>query len=168
MTYISQCIRYAAETAPTLQSEYRPTVVAVHAERQYRWTGPIMSYDLEVRSDESYSASVATALATQVILAQSGIKQSGPMAFVLDDLPGRWMEIDLEVVDGHGDYVDQGGNVPSTVNCIRFHVPYGFLKLGTEIKDIYLPVVSSIGAGLSWNVFHDATQLTTLSGLSPG
>ena len=112
-----------------------------------------MSYDLTIRSDETYSRSTSRAPLESFIKQQPGIKPNGKHGFVLDARPRRWMEIDLEVVNEEGDNIESGKEISADINCIRLHIPYKFL--GDDVEHDYFPTAFAIAEHIGWTLYDD-------------
>jgi hypothetical protein len=95
-----------------------------------------MSYDLSVRADENYSKSTAKQPLIEFMATLPNLRVNGLRGFVLDDPPKRWMEIDLEVVSGDGDNIEEPDQEYPELNCLRLHIPYGFFAKGCFDRNI--------------------------------
>jgi hypothetical protein len=114
-----------------------------------------MSYDLTIRSDETYSRATAREALDQFLLQLPGVKPNGKWCFALDDPPERWMEIDLEVVSDEGDSIAEDWKSYDTTNCIRLHIPYPFL--GSALQSGYLPTALAIAEFVGWPLYDEQT-----------
>ena len=112
-----------------------------------------MSYDLSIKPDETYSQFAARARVGEFILQLPHVQRNGEIGFVLDDLPNRWMEIDLEVVSEEGDNVQHAAETYDTFNCIRLHIPYPYL--GDAIERDYFPTAFAIADFVGWTLYDE-------------
>jgi hypothetical protein len=112
-----------------------------------------MSYDLTIRGDEQHSRSTPMDALAAFIAGLPDIKPNGDMGFALDDLPKRWMEIDLEVVSEDGDSIAESWQTYEAINCVRLHIPYQFL--GKAIERDYLPTAFAISEFVGWPVYDE-------------
>jgi hypothetical protein len=115
-----------------------------------------MSYELTIRGDEKYSRSTPIRELGAFIAGLPDIKPNGKMGFALDDLPRRWMEIDLEVVSEEGDRIAESWRTYDTINWIRLHIPYQFL--GKEMERDYLPTALAIADFVGWPLYDEQTD----------
>jgi hypothetical protein len=112
-----------------------------------------MSFDLTVKSDETYSRRTLKAALDLFISQMPGIKPNGSRGFVLDERPKRWMEIDLEVVSEEGENIKEDGRTYEEINCLRLHIPYAFLD--DDIGRDYLPTAFAIADYIGWTLYDD-------------
>jgi hypothetical protein len=115
-----------------------------------------MSYDLTIRSDETYSQATAREALNQFLLQLPCVQPNGKFGFLLDDPPERWMEIDLEVVSEDGDCLLEDWKTYDTTNCIRLHIPYQFL--GSALESGYLPTALAIAEFVGWPLYDEQTD----------
>ena len=113
-----------------------------------------MSFDLTIKGDKHYSRTTERAPLASFVSQLPRIKPNGTRGFALDDPPKVWMEIDLEVVSRNGDNVEVEGQVSESINCLRLHIPYSFLKSGSLEHD-YLPIAIMIVDRLGWQLYDD-------------
>jgi len=133
--------------------ESSPSGLAPQIRRNYSES---MSYDLTIRADEKHSRSTPFRELAAIIEGLPNIRPNGEMRFALDDLPRRWMEIDLEVVSEEGDSVAESWRSYDTINCIRLHIPYQFL--GKAMERDYLPTAFAIADFVGWPLYDDQTD----------
>jgi hypothetical protein len=116
-----------------------------------------MSYDLEVRSDEHYSKSVALAQMASIIAALPGVRGIGATSFVREDRPaGIHVYIDLAQDSGFEESRDgQRGEI----NSIGLSVPYPLLDRSSPVA---VDLAFQMAEHLGWTVF-DPQSDTTLS-----
>jgi hypothetical protein len=113
-----------------------------------------MSYDLTIRPDERYSRMTAREPLSAFVATLPHVKPNGTN-FKLDDPPTRWMEIDLELVSEEGDWIgDEEGADESRINCLRLHIPYGFLRRESFASE-YLPTAQAIAKHIGWTLLDE-------------
>ena len=115
-----------------------------------------MSYDLCVRSDDTFSETVDRAPLSAFLSALSGVTRDTDSHFVLEGGSGGFrLEIDLELVSPEGDFLE--GTPPARINCIRVHVTSGGADVSEDISDSYRDVCSQIAEHVGWRVFDEQT-----------
>ena len=113
-----------------------------------------MSYDLTAREDDRYSRMITRVQASTLVASIADVRPNGASGFAFERGDQVWMEIDLELVTEEGDYIEPTAEQdPAEINCIRFHVPYGFI----ESLDACIDVASRIASGLGWCLHDEQT-----------
>ena|SRR5438094_426931 len=114
-----------------------------------------MSYDLTIKADDEYSVFVVLERVSEFLTKLPRVHPTGPGQFLLDDLPNRWMEIDLEVVSPEGSTECVSDHDLGRANCIRLHIPYAYLGEAPE-RD-YFPMAADIAGFLEWRLYDEQT-----------
>jgi hypothetical protein len=112
-----------------------------------------LSYDLTIRSNETFSRSTSRAALESFVKQLPGVKPNGRQGFALDARPKRWMEIDFEVVNAEGDNIESNQTVSTDINCVRLHIPSKYL--GEDIEHDYLPTAFAIAEHVGWTLYDD-------------
>jgi hypothetical protein len=113
-----------------------------------------MSFDLTITHDRRYSRSKPREALDSFLAQMPGVQRNGTSGFVLNPTPSVWMEIYCEAVDHQGDTLTSETQNHSSVNCVRLHIPYRFLRrdlLETE----YLPLAFAITKHLRWRLYDE-------------
>jgi len=110
-----------------------------------------MSYDITIRSDESYSQKTDPESLRAYLKSLPDIESNGERGFVYGDCKSLYMELDLEDVDAEGDWIEES----ELVNCISVHIPYAFLTI--ENKQRCLSVILQIAHYLKWQAIDAQT-----------
>lgn len=113
-----------------------------------------MSYDLTARSDDEHSESIPRARVAAILAEMPDVQPNGRTGFTLERGDDLWMGIDLEMVSDEGDSLelDHAEDAGAT-NCIRFHVPYGFIGQ----LDTCLATARDLAEQIGWELFDDQT-----------
>lgn len=112
-----------------------------------------MSFDLTIKSDESYSRSTPRAALEAFISQMPGIERNGSAGFVLNKRPKLWMEIYLEAVREEGDNIEESGKTYDEINRVKFCIPYGFLN--PAVARFYLIIAFAIADYIGWALYDD-------------
>lgn len=113
-----------------------------------------MSYDLSIRSDDTFTDTVDRAPLSAFLSGLPGVTRDTDWHFVLEEGSGSFrVEIDLELVSPEGDFLE--GAPPDRINCIRVHVTSGGADVNEDISDSYRDVCSQIAAHVGWRVFDE-------------
>lgn len=113
-----------------------------------------MSYDLSIRSDDTYSETVDRAPLSAFLSALPGVARDTESHFVLEEGSGGFrVEIDLGMVSPEGDFLEEAP--PDRINCIWIHVTSGRADVSEDISDAYRDVCSQIAAHVGWRVFDE-------------
>lgn len=110
-----------------------------------------MSYDITIRSDESYSQKTDPESLRAYLKSLPDVEPNGDRGFVYGDGNNLYMELDLEDVDAEGDWIEES----ERVNCISVHIPHAFLTI--ENKKLYLGVSLQIADRLNWQAIDAQT-----------
>ncbi len=108
-----------------------------------------MSYDITIRSDESYSQRTDPESLRAYLNSLPDIESNGERGFVYGD--GKSLYMELEDVDAEGDWIKES----ELVNCISVHIPYAFLTI--ENKKLFLLLCSQIAHHLDWQAIDAQT-----------
>jgi hypothetical protein len=107
-----------------------------------------VSYDLEIRSDDNYSQSVAYAKLSKFV---AKLPQVSKGAFQ-DQQKDLFMNIDLEFVSTDDPEVSVSAREKGVVNVVRLHIPYSKLH-DTNDDMIYFDVAEKIASHLGWKIW---------------
>src|SRR5262249_46575523 len=88
------------------------------------------------------------------------VKLNGDRDLVLCEGDQLWMEIDLEATTGEGDIRDDTDE-STTVNCVRLHIPYGYL--GGPSRHKYFETALAIAQHLQWPAIDEQTGSALLA-----
>jgi hypothetical protein len=117
-----------------------------------------MSYDLEIRSDAAYSKRTDRRALCSFIRALPHIHTfRGNCCSFEDPQRDLYMEIDLELIDEHGDPVGEkrAGTAAAderSVNCIQLHIPYAYMH-GDQRDQEYFDIGYQIAHYLDWQLY---------------
>ena len=113
-----------------------------------------MSYDLSIRSDDTFTDKVDRVPLSTFISGLPGVTRETDGHFALEESSGGFrVEIDLDLVSPEGDSLEAG---PSDgINCIRIHVTSGGADVNNDITESYREVCSQIAAHVGWRVFDE-------------
>ena len=114
-----------------------------------------MSYDLTIRSDESFSEFKPVAPLAAFLGAQPKVKPNGDCGFAFED-GEQWMEINMETVNEEGKTIGAESNGAETFNCIRAHIPNACV--GREPERDYFPLLRSIAEEIGWSVYDEQSE----------
>ncbi len=114
-----------------------------------------MSYDLSIHADDTFSQFTSASDLRSFIGRLENVQPNGDWGFAFGDSKSAWMEIDLEVVSEEGDFLEDALREDTGINCIRLHIPYGFL--GDDWQQTYLPAALAIANHLGWPVWDEQT-----------
>ena len=110
-----------------------------------------MSYDICIRSDETFTDKVLRSLVSDFLSAMDSVTQQSPTHLVLKDVENDvFIEFDLELVSEEGDYLDVGE--VEKINCIRIHTPNANNQ--SEITYLY-SLCLQIARHVGWKVFDE-------------
>ena len=113
-----------------------------------------MSYDLSIRSDDTFTDKADRVPLSAFISALPGVTRDTDWHFALEETSGGFrVEIDLELVSPEGDSLEAGPS--DCINCIRIHVTSGGADVSEDISDSYRDVCSQIAAHVGWRVFDE-------------
>jgi len=113
-----------------------------------------MSYDLTIKSDDSYSESTDLAELKSFIEQLPQVISNGERGFCYVDGEIYYMEIDLEIVSEEGDTIEDEPDSPKDrVNCVEGHIPYAFMDEKKVDPDRYLEPLLRIAKHLRWRLY---------------
>lgn len=112
-----------------------------------------MSFDLTIKPDDEFSRSAKVRRVKSFIARLPHLRPNGPRGFVLDDPPGRWMEVDLEFIGPYGEYDGARSERGPDTNCVRLHIPYAYL--GDTPERDYFPTGLAIARFLGWRLYDE-------------
>ena len=113
-----------------------------------------MSYDLSIRSDDTFTDTIDRAPLSAFISGLPGVTRDTDWHFALEKAAGSFrVEIDLELVSSEGDFLE--GAPPDRINCIRVHVTSGGADVSEDISASYRDVCSQIAEHVGWRVFDE-------------
>ena len=124
-----------------------------------------MSYDIEICSDDSYTAHVDFKQMCAFIASLPNIAKNSSIGFTYEAGDNYYMEIDLELVDADGDRIDN--ERPGTINCIRMHIPYRHMQRASVDPVRYFEICTAIARYLHWRAIDLQTGHDLLEGLDP-
>jgi hypothetical protein len=114
-----------------------------------------MSYDLSIRPGGKFSEFRPVAPLSAFLATQPDLRPNGKRGYVLDST-NRWMEIDIETVGEEGDNIEDGSTAPDIFNCIRAHIPYGYLAEQPQLD--YFPLLRSIAQQVGWQLYDEQSD----------
>lgn len=119
-----------------------------------------MSYDLEIRSNDTYSEFTSFAALADFIGELDNVFPNGERCFARRDALGAWMEIDLEVVNVEGDNIEEPSQEYPDINRVSLHIPYSVIgEDRAAVREIvaadYLPTARDIAKHLGWKLFDN-------------
>ena len=113
-----------------------------------------MSYDLTIKSDDSYSESIDLTELASFIERLPHIVPNGERGFCYSEGERYYMEIDLEIVSEEGDTIEDEPDSPKDrVNCVEGHIPYAFMDEEQVDPDRYLEPLMRIAQHLRWRLY---------------
>ena len=113
-----------------------------------------MSYDLTIKSDDSYSKSTDLAELKSFIEQIPHVVSNGERGFCYVDGNLYYMEIDLEMVSEESDTIEDEPDSPKDrVNCVEGHIPYAFMDEKKVDPDRYLEPLLRIAERLRWRLY---------------
>lgn len=111
-----------------------------------------MSYDITIRHDEAYSATMPRHALDAFLGEAPGVEAGGP-GYICGDADGPvYFEIDLEMVTPEGDFIEDAP--PEEVNCVRIHIPYAFLDASAGRA---IDVALGLAGHLGWEALDEQT-----------
>jgi hypothetical protein len=108
-----------------------------------------MSYDFELRGDDKYTSYVDFKQIHGFISALSHITENGSIGFTYEVNDNYYMEIDLELVQEDGEWLENEN--PDIINCIRMHIPYGYMKHQPVENAPYFDLCTVVAQYCGWH-----------------
>jgi len=124
-----------------------------------------MSYDIEICSDDGYTAHADFQHVYAFIASLPDIIENGPIGFTYEAGDHYYMEIDLELVDADGNWTDNES--PDSINCIRMHIPYRHMQRAYVDPARYFEICTAIAHYLHWRAIDLQTGRDLLEGQNP-
>lgn len=113
-----------------------------------------MSFDLSIRSDDTFADKTDQTSLIAFIGGLSGVTRETDWHFVIEKTTGGFrVEIDLDLVSPEGDSL--GANPSGSINCIQIYVMSGGADVDKDIRESYREVCSDIARHVGWRVFDE-------------
>jgi hypothetical protein len=125
-----------------------------------------MSYDIDIRSNDSYSEYVDKSSVTSFVLGLQGFYLTEDQIYYKNSLLNLYIDIDLESVDNLGELIHLDSSEAkdkheTNINCVRLHIPYAYMY-GDERDQRYFDISCEIANYLGWQAY-DYQQGTYLN-----